>query len=576
MKNGSLMDRETLIESAFIVAFFAMLLFLGPATAANHKLEHKLPTGYSASDSYQHQARAQAIYDMGQYKKEAPYMMMGFEDVTGFYPPMLLHLSVILARTSGLPVHDALQIIVGLALTLGAVMMYFFARAMGKSIAILSLPLTIFITTGAPFLGAVTFGQMPFALSSMFLVATAWAITKIELKRSYILIAAALAGSIMTHTSETLFFSMFMAIAFGAAILSKISREKINAVKAVFTENKAILTGLGLAAALTLYFWPLFIGIWLKIQPYRGIKVETESASFPAATVHIFNAFGHMMYAFIMIGLIAAIIIAIQKKSGLGTLLHNPKIFPLAFSAWMMAAGFGTYLGFGLRSFQTRLYWPITLAPLAGFGIYNILRPITSTIKKGPNMFIIAAATTLILSAFIVEAHYQKPVATAMPEQHWETMRWIAQNSTKNAKVGVLYSQILSQTSMLYNDERVNYFVEFPEAVNIINEINANNGTLGRTRQMSIATDSGSGVPYRKGLFSFGQHTAETSTNGKFDICGFDYYMIDLAFDERNKALQQLNFFMIQKFARHNMTAEHQNDWVIVMKNNNKGGECLA
>ncbi len=573
------MDRETLIETALIIGFFSLLLFLGPATAAGHRLAHELPTGYSASDSYQHQTRTQAIYDMGQYKKEAPYMMMGFDDVIGFYPPMLMHLSVILARASGLPAHDALQVIIGMALTLGAVIMYYFARSLGKSIAVLSLPLTIFITTGAPFLGAVTFGQMPFALSSMFLITTAWAITKLSLPRSYMLIAAALSGSIMTHTSETLFFSIFLAIAFGAIIASRLAKEKIGTLRAVFKENKDLITGLGLGAAMTLYFWPLFIGIWLKIQPYRGIKVETESASFPAATVHLFSnggAFGHMMYAFIMIGLVASIILAFQKRSELGKLFHNPKIFPLMFSAWMLLAGFGTYLGFGLRSFQTRLYWPITLAPLAGFGIYSIIRLAAGILKKAPSTFMVSVAATLILSSFIVAAHYEKPAASALPTTHWEAMRWVAESTPKEAKVAVLYSQIYSQTSILYNDERVNYFVELPEAVGMINEIKSNNGTLSRIRQMSIATDSGSGVPYRKSLFSFGQHTAEMSTNGKFDICGFDYYLVDLAFDSRNQPIQQLNVFLIQKLAKSNMTVEHQNDWLVVLKNNNKGGECLA
>src|SRR3989338_9947889 len=113
------MDREKvegLVETVLLVTFFTLILYLGPATASDHKLRHELPTGYGASDAYQHQTRAQAIYDTGQYRKEAPYMMKGFKDVIGFYPPVLLHATVLLARTSGLPVYDSLQIIVGLAL----------------------------------------------------------------------------------------------------------------------------------------------------------------------------------------------------------------------------------------------------------------------------------------------------------------------------------------------------------------------------------------------------------------------------------------------------------------------------
>ncbi len=567
------MDKETAIETALIVAFFTAILFLGPATAADHRLRHELPTGYGASDAYQHQTRAQAIYDMGQYRKEAPYMMKGFKDVIGFYPPVLPHATVLLARTSGLPVYDSLQLIVGLALALGALMVYYFVRTMSKMVALLSLPLTFFITTGAPFLGAVTFGQMPFALSSTFLITTAWAISRISLPKSWLLIAAALAGTIMTHTSEMLFFSIFIAAFFGilTAVRVVTEKEKLNSIKAVVRENKELIIALGIATAVTIYFWPLFIGIWLKMQPYTGISVETESASFPAATVHLWQF--KLMYAAIIIGLIATIVLVVQKRKELGRLLYSPRLFPLIFSAYMMLVGYGTYLGFGLRSFQTRLYWPLTLAPLAGYGIYQIVKPVTAITGKRISPFIATAAIAILLSAFVVSAYYEKPAAASMPRQHWDAMRWIADNVPEDAKVWVMYSDVYTQTSMLYNDEHFNYFVERSDAADMINEINANNGTLNRDRRVSVAADTGAGTPYRKGLFSFGRHLGETSI---FDMCSADYYLADLAFGERGAQLQQLNLFLIQKLVRSNMTVEYKNEWLVVLKNNDKGGECLA
>ncbi len=580
------MDKEGILETALVIAFFTLIIFLGPATASEHRLSHDYPVGYGASDSYQHQTRAQAIYDTGDYRKEAPYMMVGLKDITGFYPPIMYHDTILLSRLSGLATYDSLLLLVGLGLALGAAIMYYLTRGINKAVAALALPLTLFVATGRPFLGAVTFGQMPFALSSLFLTATAWAITKAGLKKSYILIGIALAGSVMTHTSEMLFLIMFIGAFFAAVLARRIITEKLKAVKSVITENKEIAAGLGLAAAITLYFWPLFIGIWMKMQPYPGIKVETESASFPAATVHLWQEFGTftvpltqakipLMAIFIMLGLITTIIIAIQKRKELGKLLYNTKLFPLAFSAYMLLAGFGTYLGFGLRSFQTRLFWPITLAPLAGFGIYQIVKPITAAIGKKSSIFYVAAAVSLLLSGVVLANFYEKPYTGSMTQNHWEAMKWIAENAPPEAKVWVMYSHAYSQTSVLYNTKHVNYFLDGSEAVNTIREINEK-GKAGRMRQISIAADSGAGLPYRTGLLSFGQHAADTVMSGKFDVCSSDYYLIDTAFGENDRALQQLNQYFIQNFAASNMTAEYQNNWLVVMKNNNAGGECLA
>ena len=94
------MDKETAIETVLIVAFFTAMLYLGPGTASEHRITHEFPTGYSASDSYQHQVRTEAIRQAGQYKYEAPYMVVGLTDVIGFYPPVLYNVAVLLADVS--------------------------------------------------------------------------------------------------------------------------------------------------------------------------------------------------------------------------------------------------------------------------------------------------------------------------------------------------------------------------------------------------------------------------------------------------------------------------------------------
>ncbi|MEK6854493.1 MAG: hypothetical protein AABX60_04095, partial [Nanoarchaeota archaeon] len=109
-----------------------------------------------------------------------------------------------------------------------------------------------------------------------------------------------------------------------------------------------------------------------------------------------------------------------------------------------------------------------------------------------------------------------------MDRDHWEAMRWVAENTPKDAEVYVLFSYAYSQTSVLYNTERVNYFLEFSEFVKIINSI-SEKGSFDRETLVSIAADSGAGFPYRKGLLSFGQQSKESPI--KLDMCNADYYV---------------------------------------------------
>ncbi len=560
---------EKLAEAAIVAVFFTLALFLGVASASNHSISHDYPVGYAASDSFQHQSRAEAIKNMGQYRNEAPYMVLGLKDVVGFYPPVLYHITTLFSNLSGLETYDALFLIMGLALALGALVAYFLAKNLGRAVAFLSLPLTLFMTTGAPFLGIVTFGQMPSGLSALFLSGTALAITKLDLPMGYFLAAILLAGTIMTHTSETLFFMILVTALFLAMITSKVIRQKLSGIKNVLAENRKFLIAVVMAMALTSYFLPMFIGIWVKMQPYR-FSVETVSASFPPATV-LPTQFGFMFWA-VAAGIITATLFLMQAKKESGSLL-SPKQFTMIFSGYTLLAGFGTYIGFGLRAFQMRLFWPITLAPLAGLGLYYLLKLALKAVKKEKSLLAVAIILTAVLSIAILLLYYRTPSQGSMSPYHWEAMRWIAENTQKEAKVYVLYSDLYSQTSVLYNTERVSYFLELPTFIESIKNY-VNNGSFSRKMLVTFASDSGAGFPYRKGLLRFGQRVKDVHTSGTVDICSLDYYLVDKSVQQQT--ISQANLYLLQKFIMANMTVAYDNQAVTVLKNNNVGGDCLA
>lgn len=558
-------------EIAIIAVVFALMLYLGPGTASQHRLAHDSPVGYSASDSFQHLARAQSIKDMGQYRMEAPYIVAGLQDIIGFYPPLIYHLTALLSHATGLQTHDALILLIGLAIALGGLLSYFLARSLGKPVALMAIPLILFMATGKSFLGVVTFGQMPFFLSALFLLGTGWAMSNAGLPRSAVLIAMFLTGTTMTHTSETIFLAILLGLIFLLAAAKWLPQKKIEGIKAMASENRQLILGLILAAAATLYFWPMFIGIWLKALPYR-FTVEVTSASFPAATVFPTD-YGFMLVA-LLLGIAATVLLMIQKRQELGNVLHS-KMFPLFFSLFMLIAGYGTYAGFGLRSFQLRLAWPLLLAPLAAFGTYQLIRmavlPFLRKIIKdaAPTMFY--AAVAAMLSIGVIAAYYEPPSSGGIGADRWNAMRWIADSTPGNATVYVLYSHAFSQTSALYSTERRTYFLEFPTFAGIINQLVAN-GTFNRMTPVTIPSDSGPGFPYRTGSFSFDRHISTTKTSDMIDICSAGYYLIDKALGDQ--ALTQANIYFLQQFVNKGMTVEYDTPAAIVLRNH--GGDCIG
>ena len=206
-------------EKPVLIAFLLLFLWLGLGTLWSHTLSHDFPYGYSASDAYQHQVRAEWVKENG-YSHEAPHIVMGYEDVIGYYMPGPSHLAALLSHASGLETYDTIYFMAFFASALSALVMYFALKSFDKNIAILALPFMLLAVMNS-FYGAMLLGQWPFLFGNLFLVGAFWAIAKVEWKKSYLLIAAFITAIAMNHASELIFVAGFLGIVFGLQILEK-------------------------------------------------------------------------------------------------------------------------------------------------------------------------------------------------------------------------------------------------------------------------------------------------------------------------------------------------------------------
>ena len=84
---------------------------------------------------------------------------------------------------------------------------------------------------------------------------------------------------------------------------------------------------------------------------------------------------------------------------------------------------------------------------------------------------------------------------------------------------------------------------------------------------------------YRKSLFDYGYHAEEMGDNYfydvKRDICDFDYIIMDKV--SRQEALAQYNIIIANELLKNDFIKPvFDNNVVVILKNNNRGEDCIA
>ena len=198
-------DLEKIILVIFIIAMF----YLGPGILFGHKIKHDFPFGYFASDAFQHQVRAEAIKDAGNFKYEAEYISLGIENSEGRHPPVIYHLAIILSYASGIEVYDSIYFMTAFFAIIAALIMYLIIRNFSKTVALLSLPLSMLIFSFPVSLGYL-YGHWPSLLAQSFLILFFWSIMKADLDKSFILLGILLSATALTHTSSTILLQILL------------------------------------------------------------------------------------------------------------------------------------------------------------------------------------------------------------------------------------------------------------------------------------------------------------------------------------------------------------------------------
>ncbi len=536
------------LEKPFLAVFFILLLFLGVSNLWDHKLQHDFPYSYMASDTFQQQTRAEGIKDAGNYRYEPFYIVNGWKDVIGYYPPLLHHAGVLLSFSSGIPAYDTVYFMVFFNAILAALVVYIIIRKYNRHIALLSLPLTILIFSSKSYVGFL-WGHWASITGQLFLIASFWALSRLDIKSSEVLLGLFLAALALSHTSELIYAAGFIAI---YSIIALISGKFDGAFL------KKMIIAAAISLVLSAYSLYLFNYSFKIINPYQ-FEVSTDWGGTP---IFYLSDFG-LLLVFMAIGLVAAF--PFFKKMGIAALAGG----------FMLLTGYTNYIGFGIRAFQPRLLWPVYLSVFFGLGLYMLVGFIPSKFK-GVSAISISAIFVLVLSGIVAVPNvpaYQKVSGPGLMDgQHWESFRWISENTPDDSKIYFFYGDTYGQDAILRNSKRLHVQV-IPE--DFIDSLQ--NRSVKRVYQTEAPADHGAGMPYFRSFLKIGLHSRDNEDywllKPQQDICLFSYHVFDKV--SRQPALAQYNLIIANQMLSKNASIVFENDMVAILKNNNVGGDCI-
>ncbi len=538
-------SRETL-EKIFLIMFFAVFLFMGNGSLFDNKLQHEYPYAYLASDTFQHQIRAESIKDAGNYRNEASYIVMGVENAIGYYPPVIYHLSVILSYLTGLEVYDAIYFLIFLLAGIASLAMYATIKQFNRNVAIISLPISLLVFSGGLYTGF-TWGHWPAIVSQFFLVCVFWYTSRINLNKSYVFLGIFLSAAIMTHTSEALFAGVYLILFFVASwIVGKIN----------FSIIKKFIFGCVISFVIAFYYLAIFKYVWMPRQPFEFAVSHTWDN--PTMYLSDFK----LLLFFMIAGAIASLFF-IRKD-----------FVPALASATMLVIGSGNYFGFREKAFQLRFLWPVFLSFFIGLGIYQLFKLVVKEWKLVYSITIAAAIIlAIVVNSFPYVPHYSRIKANGlMNPYHWEAFKWIEKNTEKNSKIYFFYSEIYSQDALLRNSKRTHAQVTPEDFTDAINK-----REIRRFYETEVPGDAGGGAPYRKSFFSFGfglDDVPQEYLYGKKDICKFDYLVFDKPRNERD--IKVYNLIIANELLQKDYLSKvFDNAVLIILKNSKTGDDCI-
>jgi len=536
-------------EIIFILIFVFFAIFLKIGQPWNYSIAHAHPQFFNANDNFFHASLSEYVKVNGSAAFTPIYMVGGYGDVVGYQPPLLHHLSAMVSNLTGLQTYDTTYIVVIFLTCFGYILVYFAIKKVNETLAILSLPFMLGIYAFA-FEIANAFGMSVFVIGSFFVFAFLWCMENFERKYSFILLALFLSGMAIGHTTEMI-FSLGFLVFYLAVRFFKNGLDK--------KEIRSVVLGILIFAVISVYYLIIFYYTWMKAQPFV-FSVMEQPAFAPGFPVTL-GSFGVTQF-FIYIGMLFFVFMLLVKEDSDKVKVKAASPVILA-GVFFLVIGFTNYIGFGVRAFQTRIFWPVYLSSFMGLAIYFI----PARFGKWKSRYVYAIAGLLLVIFFF--NHYGGLQSGGLIDQKtWDGFMWIKENTPENASVFHFYSALITQPHSIFATERVPYYVNLDDYIDGIK-----NQVVKKEYKSDIFALDDTNIPYRNGLFSYGYHINDPDYKNRTPgMWNMDYYFLVVGGSDPNPNLITYNRYVGQYLLNQTwIEPAYANDEVVILKNKEPG-----
>src|SRR3989339_91167 len=536
--------KEGYIEIIFIIILVGAMFFFVNGKLYDNRLVHSMPFSYFATDGFAYLLLTEHAYISGNQLYHPYYEAGGYYDVLWIHGLTIYSVSAILAKTSGIPVYDAIYIMASVMVILNCLAMYFFIREYNKNVAIIAIGFfALFFVKN--FYVSYFWGELGAVSGMLFLTGMLWAVSKIDIKKGFLLLSITSIAAILAHIPEFIFAAL---IILGYLVFKIIIEKKIP-----WKDVKWITIAMFITVVLTSYYLAVFAFGMFQTQGSNPLVLKPSEMG--SLKVVFFQDIGWPAIIALAIGITYFSYITIKNK----------KIIPiLFFSLMLFIIGFSNYFGFGYRAFHIRAFWPIFLAPLFGLGVYIVIK----TIKKNISQ-VVSIIVALIIFASITLSYYS-PIRGpgAITQEQYDAFKWIDKNTAQTDKIFVFYGDGYSKTARLI--QRLTYVLDVNDYVQSLQK-----GTIKNIYTVNLFTLTNGNLLYWDGFMKPGYHADfSTSYHIQVNVCDFEYYLFDKK-SAYSPGLAQANVYIMNLFLSNGMKEVYSNDAVSVIYNNGIRENCI-
>jgi Dolichyl-phosphate-mannose-protein mannosyltransferase len=521
-----------LIAAAFYVNFFVL----------NQGISHDIPFIQRSSDANQHTCFAEGLEKTRDFRYRPDYMAAGIKDSLHYSPSMLYILTLLLSQLSGMPVDDAIFLIVALAFTLPAVPIYCIVRRyFNEKIAIAAIVLALFPLN--PFWTyAIGIGFWVFVLGALFIPFILYSLfCLIETKepRYAAALGILIAAQFFAHPPVSFVMIPFVGL---------------YSLYSLFKQRDAKLFKLLALSALM----SAVLSLWYLLDFYIGYVKGPSYNSYGITWFKPAEAFGFMAPT---LSFIHPLLLALAGAGILSLLFLSRKDIkspPVAWIAFFMLFTFSNMIGVFYWPIRFRLLWMFYLSILAAYGLFMALR-----VLKLEKLLPAALILLLVYGAY-TQASYNSQGGPLLTQKEHEAIKWIKANTSDNERFMVLFG--FWQNSMCYS-QRATFEVQYPYMIE-----KAKAGEI-PTEFPGAYIFQLNDLPKKRGFLDYYYYKNDTYPSPFESACNVNYVIGN--YNVTGNALEQYNVYIINKLLKEGkFEIAYENGGVAIIRNKEVTAKC--